>query len=127
MTRQEIHQQVEAKKQCILAAIKRGTNNRADIVRVTGLKRNLINSYLREMFVDHNVPNFDWLKKVMGPPSKPMPSFPRFTSHDCVIVDKALRPSLAADMLVQVLGKDYCSKLIDALMVACVPTSSEDC
>jgi hypothetical protein len=38
-----------------------------------------------------------------------------FTSHDCVIVDAALSPTTAANLLHQVLGEDYAQDLKNAL------------
>ncbi len=54
------------------------------------------------------------LYKMLAPPQVSVQHM-QFTSHDCTIVDKALKPELAAVGLVSVLGIEYCEELITVL------------
>lgn len=133
MTKEKTEQRTKEREQSVVTAIRNGANERSDIAYVTGLEYDVVCQCLRNLAAAHNAPSLGCLMKILAPAPRLSPAptnvaslISRFTSHNCVIVDKALRPSLAADLLAQVLGKDYCTLLIDSLMVACVPGAVED-
>jgi hypothetical protein len=113
------------KEALVLAAISNGAKSRQAVAAMTGLSYNVLGTCLRDLFAEYHVKNFEHLTQALAQPeSKPEPPpkrIGRFTSHDCVIVDISLPPVTAASLLTQVLGKEYCSRLIDELMIACVP------
>lgn len=121
MTRDEIRQRVNEKQQRVIAAIQAGAKSRDDIVAETGLAYGAVGNYLRQLFVVYRVPNMACLRKALTLLKQAPP--PPFLAHNHVIVDTAMPPATAANQLVQALGREYCSQLIDELMVACVPSA----
>jgi len=95
----------------VLLAIKAGYSRAQDISEHTGLEVATIRRYTQLLRFEFNVPSTAMLVEKFSTP-RPQPSDkPRFTSKDCVIIDASLSPALAASMLVQVLGEDYCTTL----------------
>jgi hypothetical protein len=115
------------KEALVIASIKAGADTRKQIEDATGFSYGTVGNYLHDLYSKHHVRNFRDLQKILvsteaKPTSEPAPKkFRRFPSRNGVWMDEDCPVSTAASMLVQVLGKQYCSKLIDALMVACVP------
>lgn len=94
-------------------ALRLGYNNLSDIIDQTGLGKKTIEASLVELCHAYGVPDAAHLAAILAPQQQQ--SEPKYTSHDCVIVDAALSPEQAAYLLYQVLGKHYCEALKIAL------------
>lgn len=92
-------------------ALRLGYVTLSDIIDQTGLGKKTIEASLGELCHAYVAPDAANLAAILAPRKFD----PKYTSHDCVIVDAALSPVTAATLLYQVLGKDYCQALKNAL------------
>lgn len=96
-------------EKAIILALRLGYVRTADIVEQTGLSEDTVQLTLSLLFLEHDVSDVAALAAHLAPKTPDLP--PQFTSHDCVIVDLALSPVTAANLLNQVLGENYCQQL----------------
>lgn len=107
--------------QKIINAIVQGASSYPELMTATGLKYQQIGGQLTKLYCDYNVVSLPALCQRLRPP----PKRPEFSSHNSVMVDKALNPAVAAKLLVDVLGNDYCVALVGALQVELWPNRTE--
>lgn len=100
-------------EKAIVLALRLGYMSTADIIEQIGIGEDAVQFALSLLLLEHNVPNVAALAAIFAPKPPDLP--PQFTSHDCVIVDAVLPPVTAANLLNQVLGKEYCQALKIAL------------
>lgn len=82
-----------------------------EIIDQTGLGKKSVEASLGILRLRYAMPDNEQLAAIFAPRSSTL----NFTSHDCVIVDAALSPTTAANLLHQVLGEDYAQDLKNAL------------
>lgn len=100
-------------EKAIILALRLGYLTTADIVEQTGIGADAVQFTMSLLLLEHTAPNVAALAALFAPKPPDLP--PQFTSHDCVIVDAALTPATAANLLNQVLGETYCQALKTAL------------
>lgn len=95
----------------IILAFRLGYGSVADIIDQTGLGKKTVETSLEQLRFRYKVPN-EHLAAIFAPQPTEQP---HYTSHDCVIIDAALAPTTAAQLIRQVLGDDYSQDLKIAL------------
>jgi len=99
----------------VILAIKAGYTRTADIAEQTGLSKPSVNRYIQFLRLEHNAHNLATLRAALMPKAPTVDPEIQFASHNSVVLDPALDPALAAALLIQVLGQQYCFALIRAL------------
>lgn len=101
-------------EKAIILALRLGYVSTADLVEQTGFREDAVERNLDLLCFEYDVPNVAALAALFAP-KPPTKRLLKYTSHDCVIVDAALSPVTAANLLTQVLGENYCQQLKNEL------------
>lgn len=101
-------------EKAIVLALRLGYTDVSDLVEQTGLHEESVESSLNLLCFEYNVSDVAALVAIFAP-KPPTKRLLKYTSHDCVIVDAALTPVTAANLLRQMLGENYCQQLKNEL------------